>query len=126
MMWVLFGVGSIAFLFSLLATPLVRRFAERFELLDHPDASRKLHAQPVPRIGGVAVAIGYSLALAFAIFAPFRNPNVDIGRALGRVSALIPAVVVIFATGLLDDLVGLKPWQKLLGQVAAAWWAAFH
>ena len=33
---------------------------------------------------------------------------------------LVPAVVVIFATGLMDDLIGLKPWHKLAGQFAAA------
>ena len=36
------------------------------------------------------------------------------------IRALLPAVVVAFATGLLDDLLGLKPWMKLLGQVIAA------
>jgi UDP-GlcNAc:undecaprenyl-phosphate GlcNAc-1-phosphate transferase len=33
---------------------------------------------------------------------------------------LFPAAGLIFATGLVDDLIGLKSWQKLLGQVAAA------
>jgi UDP-GlcNAc:undecaprenyl-phosphate GlcNAc-1-phosphate transferase len=126
MMWVLFGAASIAFVFSLIATPLVRRLAAHFQLLDRPDAFRKLHAQPVPRIGGLAIVAGYSLALAFVIFAPFQNPSIDVARALSRVSSLIPAVVVIFMTGLLDDLIGLKPWQKLVGQIAASLWAAFH
>jgi UDP-GlcNAc:undecaprenyl-phosphate GlcNAc-1-phosphate transferase len=36
------------------------------------------------------------------------------------VRALLPAVLVAFATGLLDDIFGLKPWMKLLGQILAA------
>ena len=91
----------------------------RWGIVDHPDSVRKLHARPVPRLGGVAILLAYAailgllklLALSFDIpwlkEAPFSWLT-------------IAAVVVVFGTGLIDDLAGLKPWQKLLGQFAGA------
>jgi UDP-GlcNAc:undecaprenyl-phosphate GlcNAc-1-phosphate transferase len=100
----------------LLLTPLVRGLAHRFGFLDLPDA-RKTHGRPIPRVGGVAIALSY--AATFGLLAPLIHPH------LALAWKLLPAAGIVFFTGLLDDLRGLKPWQKLLGQTLAAgiaWW----
>ena len=48
--------SAVALVVSLAVTPIVRLVAERMGLLDQPDAERKIHQQPVPRLGGVAIA----------------------------------------------------------------------
>ena len=118
-MLVLFDLACVAFFFALVATPFIRDAAQRHGVVDRPGL-RKIHTRPIPRVGGVAVALAYTAALGFVYFAPYRNVSIDIPGLLAAVLPLAPAAAVILLTGLLDDLVGLRPWQKLLGQIVAA------
>ncbi len=118
MPYVLLSLGLFGFLAALNVTPLVRDLAVRFGIVDHPDNRRKLHREPIPRVGGIAILVSYLLAFAATAFG-FLDVHSVLPHgtmALG----LLGAVVVVFATGLLDDLINLRPWQKLLGQVLAA------
>lgn len=118
-MYTLLGLALTAFGLCLVFTPICRNIALRFGLVDKPDMDRKFHAQPVPRVGGVAIALAYTIALLLVFtFAPTNERVFLQHRELLR--SLLPAVTIIFITGLLDDLIGLKPWQKLAGQVIAA------
>ena len=119
-MLALFDVTSVAFLIALILTPLVRDIANRFGFVDNPDGLRKFHASPVPRVGGPAVAGAFALALCFVAVAPYRNLNVNIGSGLRVALALSPAALTILLIGVADDIRGLKPWQKLIGEVVAA------
>lgn len=125
-MWILFDLTCISFLAALLLTPLVRSLSVRWGVVDRPDGKRKIHGHPIPRMGGVAVAAAYTLALAFILFAPYRNVEIDIPKAIRGAMALTPPALLIFLTGLLDDIVGLKPWQKLSAQVVAALGAYYN
>jgi UDP-GlcNAc:undecaprenyl-phosphate GlcNAc-1-phosphate transferase len=122
-MWPLLSVTIGAFVLSLIATPLVRRVAVRYRLVDSPDLSRKLHARSVPRVGGAAVVISYALALAGFLLLSGDHTQVNMPRALERMGALAPAAILVFLTGLLDDTAGLKAWQKLVLQTLASGWA---
>ena len=109
----MFFSGAAAFLVALLATGAVRNWFLRLGIVDHPDRERKLHRQPIARAGGTIIAI--ACALAYAI-----TPG---GWRLGL------AALLVFATGLIDDIAGLRPWQKLFGQILgalAACWAGVH
>ena len=122
-MLVLFDLGFLAFFFALVLTPLVRRGAQRLGLVDRPDQERKLHGSPIPRVGGIAILGACLLSCGFLFVAPYSNVPFDIGTALAGGLRLVPAGLLIFATGLLDDVVHLRPWQKLLGQAAGAFLA---
>ncbi len=122
-MLILFDITAVAFLLSLLLTPVVREWALRLGLVDEPDSARKRHHRPIPRVGGIAVAIAYVAGLALIAIAPYRVLTIDLGRGIAASLALAPAALLIFAVGLADDLLNLRPWQKLIGQVAAALWA---
>lgn len=119
-MFILFDLSALAFFLALIFTPVVRRLALRFDLVDKPDNQRKLHKNPVPRLGGVAIALSYAFALAFCLIAPYKNISIDIPTGLASGIRLLPAAITIFAVGLFDDLWGLKPWQKLAGQAVGA------
>jgi UDP-GlcNAc:undecaprenyl-phosphate/decaprenyl-phosphate GlcNAc-1-phosphate transferase len=112
-----------AFGFSLVLTPIFRDIFRSYKVVDEPDQNRKVHIQPIPRIGGIAIAIAY--VLAFYLAEPYNGAGV-VSRELSLVAKILPSAALIFLTGLLDDFIGLKPWQKLIGQIVAsclAWWA---
>ncbi len=106
-------------LFSLLLTPFCRDAFRRLRVLDHPGDPRKIHRSPTPRAGGVPVMLSYVLSFA-VVLAVRLNAGSLIRHQFPLIIQVLPAIGVIFATGLLDDLLGLKPWQKLSGQVLAA------
>jgi UDP-GlcNAc:undecaprenyl-phosphate GlcNAc-1-phosphate transferase len=113
-------LGLSSFLVSLALTPLVTIIFRRLGLVDRPDDVRKLHTHPVPRVGGIAIIIAYASAflllsaVSMAGFIPPYFPHVALAKEL------LPAIAVLFLTGLFDDIFGIKPWQKLWGQIAAA------
>jgi UDP-GlcNAc:undecaprenyl-phosphate/decaprenyl-phosphate GlcNAc-1-phosphate transferase len=119
-MLVLFDVTCIAFLLALVLTPGIRNVANRFGLVDRPDLDRKQHLGSIPRLGGIAVAVAYTSALAFIAVAPYRSLNLDIRSGISAALRLAPAAAVVFLVGLVDDLRGLRAWQKLIGEALAA------
>lgn len=115
-MLILLEVAIPAFLSTIAVTPLCRIVSRRLGLVD-PPGGRKVHLVPIPRTGGIAILFGYAVGLSL-LLSPLRGlPSMQWGQA--EVRALLPAVFIIFATGLLDDIVGLKPWMKILGQIIA-------
>jgi UDP-GlcNAc:undecaprenyl-phosphate GlcNAc-1-phosphate transferase len=118
-MGTLIWLGLRAFVFSLILTPIIRDIFRVFELVDRPDSTRKTHPHPIPRVGGIAVIISYLLASYF-------TPALRADSSLSLVARLLPAILIIFATGFIDDFVDLKPWQKLVAETVAAalaYWA---
>jgi UDP-GlcNAc:undecaprenyl-phosphate/decaprenyl-phosphate GlcNAc-1-phosphate transferase len=101
-------------LLSLILTPLVRDHFGKLGFLDHPDGVRKKHVLPVPRVGGIAIVLSYVGTFAIALALPFTY-NFVLHRALPQILPLTLVGTVVFLTGVLDDLVGLTAWQKLIG-----------
>jgi UDP-GlcNAc:undecaprenyl-phosphate GlcNAc-1-phosphate transferase len=98
---------SIACAVSLVIVPLVRAYALRWSVLDQPSA-RKVHVTPTPLLGGAAV---YT-AFAVTVLLNFNFSLALKGVALGA--------TVIVAVGMVDDVIDLPAWIKLLGQLGGA------
>jgi UDP-GlcNAc:undecaprenyl-phosphate GlcNAc-1-phosphate transferase len=111
------GLCSLAL--ALVLTPVFRNLFRKLGWFDHPDQSRKLHPRPVPRIGGIPIVLSYTGAFALLMLLPLAGREL-VAESLPLAWNLIPAALVVFATGLADDLAGLKPWQKFAGQFVAA------
>ena len=90
------------------------KIAHRWEIYDHPDMPRKLQDRPVPKLGGVAVAIAF-LAVTLTFFG-LTGRTGDLGLALG---VLVPAVLMAFL-GFLDDRRHLDPYVRLAFQAGMA------
>src|SRR5579863_1778740 len=118
-MYSLLFLACSSFTLSLLLTPLCRNLFRRMSLVDIPDTHRKSHRTPVPHLGGIPIAVSYVMACALLMLTPLRG-GVLVSSHLALVWKLLPAAGVVFATGILDDLFGLKPWQKLAGQLLGA------
>lgn len=115
-MYSLITLAVSSFLLALLLTPLVRNYSVRRGWVDTPDA-RKVHGAGIPRTGGVAVVAAFVGSFGILLLLGLQGGRlVD----LGLVGRLAPAVGVIFAVGLIDDLKGMTAWQKLAGQLLAA------
>jgi UDP-GlcNAc:undecaprenyl-phosphate GlcNAc-1-phosphate transferase len=97
----------VALVTSYLLTPHVKRFAIRAGALDKPDF-RKVHTQPIPRMGGLAIYAGFLLAVL---------ASVHINREL---FGILLGGTVILAVGIMDDLKPMPAKVKLFGQILAA------
>ena len=112
-------LGITAFLLCLLLTPVCRDIFLRAGLVDKPDTDRKFHLRAVPRVGGVPIALSYAGALGLVFWFNPGGARLYVQHHV-LFHAMLPAATIIFLVGLLDDLIGLRPWQKLLGQLFGA------
>ena len=108
-------IGVIAALVTFVSTPFVVRFATRMNWVVEPD-ERRVHKVPTPDVGGIAMFLGFIVALAIAWkmgrFSPvFDNNSEPLGVLL--------AAILIFATGLVDDIREISSPAKVTGTVIA-------
>ncbi|MCA9235117.1 MAG: undecaprenyl/decaprenyl-phosphate alpha-N-acetylglucosaminyl 1-phosphate transferase [Planctomycetales bacterium] len=105
--------GAIALLAALLLTPRVMWLAYRVGAVDAPDKGRKTQREPVALLGGVAVCLAAAIAVWIVSGAGAIEPTAGTAKLL---RGLIPALLVMMAVGLVDDLYGLTGIYKLVGQ----------
>lgn len=103
----LFYIFITSLMTAIIMIPSVSKLAIRIGGIDKPD-ERKVHCTETPRLGGIAIFCAFLFSVLFFI---------DIDR---QIKAFLAGAVVIFLTGLADDLTGLSPRNKLIGEVLAA------
>ena len=67
------GALLTAFLVSLVTTPIVKTLAQKWGAVDVPKDGRRMHDHPIPRMGGLAIFLGFLLSVV--LFAPFVQKN---------------------------------------------------
>jgi UDP-GlcNAc:undecaprenyl-phosphate/decaprenyl-phosphate GlcNAc-1-phosphate transferase len=99
-------------------TPIIRKYALQRGFYDVPN-DRKIHTSPIPRLGGIAIWLGFMLTMAWFsyIYKGQFEDEALVGTLLGG--------SLMFFVGLIDDLYNLSPYLKLFGQFLAAT-TAFH
>jgi UDP-GlcNAc:undecaprenyl-phosphate GlcNAc-1-phosphate transferase len=115
----LLWIAGKALLISLILTPIVRDIFRSYNMVDRP-GFRKVHAHPIPRVGGIAIAIAYGASLIIG--------GGDDATA-ASVWKVLPSAALVFLTGLLDDFFSLKPVFKIAGLIVAAslaFWNGLH
>ena len=103
---VLIALG-VAMVVSFAVTPIVKAFAQKVNAMDVPKDDRRVHDHPIPRMGGLAILIGFLLSVVLFV---------DITK---QIRGIILGAVVISACGIVDDIMPLKAWVKLIVQIAA-------
>ena len=104
----------LALIVSFLATPLVRRLAFKIGAVDVPRDSRRMHDHPIPRLGGLAIFLGFLVSvLAYA--------EIDI-----EMQGILIGAVIIVVLGIADDIHSLPAKFKFVVQIIAALCAALH
>ena len=109
---------AAALVVGLVITPVVRGAAHRFGLLDYP-GGRKVHQVPVPRLGGVGMAIAFGVAIGAATLV---SPDLGATAVLrpNRALPILAGVSLLLVTGVIDDTRGMRALVKLVMQVVAA------
>lgn len=127
------AIFVVAFVVTLVATPLMRRLALANDIVDHPSDPRKIHRKPVAYLGGVAVFLGLMAGVFFSYIAP------AIGGGLGELLnfhptrfvgadgvsphpvplSILMGMTIIMLLGLIDDVVGTLPRLKIAGMFVA-------
>lgn len=96
-----------SFIAVVFATPLLANLLSSLEIVDQPDNIRKIHSEPIPRMGGVII---YSVVILFLVFLiPFIN----------EFKYFLIGSLILFILGVSDDLWNLKWPVKLFFQVIA-------
>jgi len=99
--------GALAFGITVALVPVVIALSKHWRLFDAP-GPLKIHTQPIPRLGGIAIAF----AICAAAF--FSGPQ----RAT-HAWPFFAAIALVWAAGLADDLRGISPWVRLAAQFSA-------
>lgn len=119
--WVFYASFLVAFFF----TPVFRRIAIMWGIIDKPDGVRKTHREAVAYLGGAAVFLGWLCGVAISQVCQWHVPSAS-NVALGLADAvMVPPVAVLGATlvvllGLADDIWHIRPIAKIIVQVMAA------
>jgi UDP-GlcNAc:undecaprenyl-phosphate GlcNAc-1-phosphate transferase len=108
---------AIAFLGSLLLTPVVERVARRFGFVDVPGEPKHVHQVSVPRLGGVALFLPFLVAMAISLLLPIERKD---PLELNRLAGLLVGSAIVFGLGAWDDRRELGPLPQLAVQFVAA------
>jgi len=100
--------AASSFAVAYIMTPPVKNFAEKVGAIDVPKDDRRIHDHPIPRMGGLAIFIGFIVSMLIFV----EMNKLVVGMLLGA--------VIIAVMGAVDDVVSLNAWVKLVFQVVAA------
>ncbi|MCI2058204.1 MAG: undecaprenyl/decaprenyl-phosphate alpha-N-acetylglucosaminyl 1-phosphate transferase [Oscillibacter sp.] len=106
----------VAMVVSFLMTPVVKTFAYKVGAIDVPKDARRMHKVPIPRLGGLAIFIGFMFSIL--LFANVRGDRQMQGILLGA--------VIIVVLGVVDDITPLPAMFKFVIQIAAALIPTLH
>jgi UDP-GlcNAc:undecaprenyl-phosphate GlcNAc-1-phosphate transferase len=110
-----FALFLIASFSTLILTPLIRRFCQRFKLLDVPADGRRVHSSAIPRLGGVAIYLSLMLALSSLLFVSNLITEILSTYYIPVLfKVLVPSSLVLIL-GIYDDLRGANAVVKFVG-----------
>ncbi|MEA2115534.1 MAG: MraY family glycosyltransferase [Thermodesulfobacteriota bacterium] len=108
-----------AFLFALVATPLVKKVALQYGLVDEP-SDRKVHELALPRIGGVVIFFAFLFPFTLFFLFNIQNTATELIVTDDHLTGFVVGAIIVFLVGLLDDIKKLSPAIKFGGQILAA------
>lgn len=115
-------VCAIAFVVSLTSTPVIARVARRFSVVDVPREAKHVHAEPTPRWGGLALALGFFSAatIIYWLHATGRMPQPQDPADWLRLRGLLIGAGAATLFGAYDDWREQSPWPQFVVQFILA------
>ncbi len=110
-------LGSV--LLSFILTRSVRNFAIARGWVDSPTPDRHFHCKPVPRLGGVAIFLSFTILVGVSLAAP-KLLNLSAPFSVRTTLAILGPALIVFLMGVYDDLRSLGPYWKFGIQSFAA------
>ncbi len=102
-------LGLVAFVLTLVLTPASMYLAKMVGAIDHP-GGRRVHLRPIPRLGGIAMYVSFVAAVMLFMPRPLTI----------QTEGLIVGSTILLVVGIYDDIKGVSPKAKFLGQLAGA------
>ena len=104
----------VALVVSFLTTPVVKTFAYKVGAIDVPKDARRMHKVPIPRLGGLAIFIGFMVSILLFV------------RITPEMQSILLGAVIIVVLGVVDDIMALPAMLKFVVQIVAASIPATH
>lgn len=117
---VFFAIFFLSLVFSFVLTRYVRDFATCRGWVAAPSNERHLHSTPLPRLGGVAIFLSFSLSMITAGLCAFFIPRLHANFSLRTLLTILGTASLVFLLGVYDDLRGAGPYLKFAVQAIAA------
>jgi len=119
--WILpfWPVLLISFIATLPGTWLCKKIALKFGVLDKPDGMVKTHTQPIAYLGGLGIFLGFTAGILAGIIY-LEQTGGEFRLYLKLLIGILGGASVACFVGLIDDLLDIHPFQKILGQILAA------
>ena len=104
-----YSIVGVTFVICLILTPIVIKLCRKYNIVDIPKDSRRVHSKPMPRIGGVAIVT--SMLIGFLIYYLLTKdiPSIALNE---KFLGYIIGGLIIATMGLIDDLVNLRARYK--------------
>lgn len=100
----------VALVVSFLTTPVVKTFAYKVGAIDVPKDARRMHKVPIPRLGGLAIFMGFMVSIL--LFVNIRGNQ--------QMQSILLGAVIIVVLGVVDDIMALPAMLKFVVQIVAA------
>jgi UDP-GlcNAc:undecaprenyl-phosphate GlcNAc-1-phosphate transferase len=118
-------LGIAAFALTGLLTWPVRALAIRLGAMDAPNLARKTQTEPVPYLGGAAIALGITIITFAAVFVGGNTTDENNGQLKDLAFTILVPALSLGLMGLVDDLRSLSPWPRLITQTVVGSIVAF-
>lgn len=120
MTFLFLGIFAVSLVVSFATTRQVRDVASRRGWVSLPKDGRHVHETPLPRLGGVAIFLAFSLSLILWLGLALLYPRLLEGLAPATLLRIYIPACLIFCLGIYDDLHGAGPYLKFSVQAIAA------
>lgn len=112
----------LAFITAYVFTPYTVRLARKVKALDIPKDKRKVHKKIMPRLGGIAIVLGFLVSGMYLIIAMIIEKKLDIftNNYYIKLLGFLAGIIILEIFCYLDDTKGIRPIVKLIGQLLAA------
>jgi UDP-GlcNAc:undecaprenyl-phosphate GlcNAc-1-phosphate transferase len=117
---VFFAIFFLSLLFSFVLTRYVRDIATLRGWVATPSHERHLHSNPLPRLGGVAIFISFSLSIMAAALVSAYLPHLHSAFSIKTLVTILAPASIVFLLGVYDDLYTVGPYVKFAVQGLAA------
>ncbi|MGN1310121.1 MAG: glycosyltransferase family 4 protein [Clostridia bacterium] len=113
----------LAFITAYVITPYTIRLSKKIGALDVPKEKRKIHNKAMPRLGGLAIIVGFIVSTIYLIITLSLEKSLDLFGAdnyIYKIIGLLLGIIILGIFCFFDDWKGIPAYIKLLGQFLSA------
>ena len=113
----------LAFITSFVLTPYTIKIAKKIGAVDVPKDERRMHKKSMPKFGGPAIIVAFLISTIYLIITSSLEDNLNIFGPENYIIKLIGflvGMIILSAFCYFDDIKGIHPLTKLIGQLIAA------